>query len=236
VRLGQGNAQGQGGYTLVEMLVAISMSTLLVLAIGNFATNSVIGSNQDYNKTLVLTNSKEAVNIVARQIRLSKSVLAANTLADDHAPGAPGDLFSWSGAAGSGTSLILAVPSRDGSGDIIWIDGNHTSVVTDNVIFYLDTASKKLYRRWIVNPTATAAGSTQKTTCPPSLASASCPADADVVDDVANLTTSYLKADGTTTTVPDNTEAVNYTVTETRTINGKAFSGTYSTIATLRNR
>jgi prepilin-type N-terminal cleavage/methylation domain-containing protein len=231
-------AGAQGGYTLVEMLVAISISTLLILAIGNFATNSVIGSNQDYNKTLVLTNSKEAVNIVARQVRLAKSVLAQNTLDDANAPSAPSNDYSWSGAAGSGTSLILAVPSRDGNGDIIWIDGNHTSVVTDNVIFYLDSSSKKLYRRWIVNPLAVSATvpTKQKTTCPPSVATPSCPSDSDVVDDVANLTTSYLKGDGTVTTIPDNTEAVNYTVTETRTINGKAFSGTYSTIATLRNR
>jgi hypothetical protein len=161
-------------------------------------------------------------------------VLAANTLPDDHAPGAPSDLYSWSGSAGTDTSLILAVPSRTSSGDIIYIDGMHTQMYTDNVIFYLDSSTKKLFRRWLANTSAP--GNVAITTCPPSAASPSCPADADVVDDVASLTTSYLKADGTTTTVPDNTEAVNYTVTETRVINGKSFSGTYSTVATLRNR
>jgi len=29
---------------------------------------------------------------------------------------------------------------------------------------------------------------------------------------------------------------VNYTVTETRTINGKPYTGTYTTVAALRNR
>jgi prepilin-type N-terminal cleavage/methylation domain-containing protein len=224
----------QRGYTLIEMLVAISISTLLILAIGSYAANSTLGSNQDYNKTLVLTNAKEAVGIVARQIRVARSVLANNTLPDDHAPGAPSNLYGWSGAAGNGTSLVLAVPARTASGDIIYIDGLHTQMYTDNVIFYLDSATKKLYRRTIAN--ASAPGNVSLTTCPPASATGSCPADADVVDDVANLTTSYLKADGTTTTVPDNTEAVNYTVTETRVINGKSFSGTYTTIATLRNR
>jgi hypothetical protein len=57
-----------------------------------------------------------------------------------------------------------------------------------------------------------------------------------VVDDVANLTTSYLKSDGTTPTVPENTEAVNYTVTETRVLNNKSYSGTYTTTVTLRNK
>lgn len=226
--------RGQDGYTLVEMLVAISMSTVLTLAIGGFATNSVLSSNQDYNKTLVLANTKEAVGIVSRQVRLARSVLANNTVADTNAPGAPSNLFSWSGTAGSGSSLVLAVPARDGSGDVIYIDGNHTSVYTDNVIFYLDASTKRLYKRTIKNTIAP--GNVAITTCPPASANASCPADSDVVDDVANLTTSYLKGDGTTTTVPDNTEAVSYTVTESRTINGKVFTGTYTTIATLRNR
>jgi type II secretory pathway pseudopilin PulG len=222
------------GYTLIEMLVAISMSTLLIIAIGTYATNGVVGSNQDYNKTLVLTNAKEAVGIVARQIRLARSVLAANALPDNHAPGAPGNLYSWSGTAGSGTSLILAIPSRTAGGDIIYIDGMHTQVYTDNVVFYLDASTKRLYRRLIAN--ASAPSNAAITTCPPTLATQTCPPDADVVDDVANLSTNYLKADGTTTTIPDSTEAVNYTVTETRIIGGKSYSGTYNTIATLRNR
>jgi prepilin-type N-terminal cleavage/methylation domain-containing protein len=224
------------GYSLVELLVAISMSTILVLAIGNFATNSVVSTNQDYNKTLVLTNAKEAVTVVARQIRFATSVLDENSLDDDNAPGAPADLTSWSGAAGVGSPLILAVPSRDGSGNIMFQDGMHTKLYTDNVIFYLDSTTGKLMKRTIVHPVAIAAGTTAKTTCPPPIATTLCPADVTVVDDVASLTTGYLDENGTTPSLPSGTEAVNYTVTETRVISGRTYSGTYSTIATLRNK
>jgi prepilin-type N-terminal cleavage/methylation domain-containing protein len=227
----------QRGYTLIEMLVAISISTLLILLVGYFATNSIVSTNQDYNKTLVLTNAKEAVGIVARQVRLARSVLSSNGVPDDNAPGAPGNKFSWSGAASaSNATLVLAVPSLDSSGNIMFVDPTHTSVYTDNVIFYLDSSSKRLYRRWLVNDVAAAAGSKQKTTCPPALATSICPADADVVDDVANLGTIYLDGGGNPITNPANTEAVNFTVTETRAISGRTYSGTYSTIATLRNR
>lgn len=222
------------GYTLIEMLVAISVSALLILAVGAFSTNSIVGSNQDYNKTLVLSNAKEAVGIVARQIRVARSVLSANTLPDSNAPGAPGDLYSWSGAAGNGANLILAVPSKDASSNIIYIDGLHTQIYTDNVIFYLDPTSHKLYRRYIMNTNAP--GNAAKTTCPPASATASCPSDADVVDDVANLVTAYLDGNNASVSVPSGTEAVRYTVTETRTINGRVYSGTYTTIATLRNK
>jgi hypothetical protein len=206
----------------------------LILAIGNFATTGIIGVNQDYNKTLVLSNSKEAVGIVARQIRLAKSVVSSNSLDDAHAPGAPGNLNSWNGAAGTGTALILEVPSHTAAGAVIYADGLHAILYTDEVIFYLDSSTKRLYKRVLAN--SSAPGNVTKTTCPPASATSLCPADADVVDDVASLTTSYLTSAGGTPLTPSGTEAVNYTVTETRVINGKSYSGTYSTIATLRNK
>jgi prepilin-type N-terminal cleavage/methylation domain-containing protein len=224
----------QRGFTMLELLLAISVSSVLIIAIGEFATASIVGSNQDYNKTLVLTNAKEAVGIVARQIRAAKSVQSANSLPDLHAPGAPGNLYSWSGTAGSGATLILAVPSRNASGDVIYIDGLHASVYTDDVIFYLDSSTHKLFRRRIANTSAP--GNVALTTCPPAAKSPTCPADADVVDDVANLTTAYLDSNNNSISVPSGTEAVNYTVTETRTINKHVYTGTYSSIATLRNK
>jgi prepilin-type N-terminal cleavage/methylation domain-containing protein len=232
--------RAESGYTLIEMLVAISVSTLLILAIGNYASAGIIGSNQDYNRTLVLSNAKDAVNIVARQVLLARAVEGSNSLADNYAPNAPTDLYSWSGAAGSGTSLILEVPSRDTGGSIVYYNGSDTAVYTDEVVFYLDATTRKLYKRVIANPNLPV-GVTNgaKTTCPPAHASAGCPADADVVDDVANLVTKYIAADGTvcsSSCSPAGTEAVNYTVTETRTINGKSYTGTYTSVATMRNK
>jgi hypothetical protein len=218
----------------VELLVAITISTGLLLTIGTFVVDSELGSSEDYNKTLVLSNAKEAVGVVARAVQSAKSVESANALPDSHAPGAPSNLYSWSGAAGSGGNLILAVPSRDSSGNIIYIDGAHTSLYTDEVIYYLDSSTHRLYRRYIAN--SGAAGNAAKTTCPTASASSSCPADAVIVDDVANLVTNYLDGNDNSVTSPSGTEAVSYTVTETRTIHSHTFTGTYSTIATLRNK
>ena len=218
----------------MELVLAISLSSILVLSIGNFVANSIVGSNQDYNQTLVLSNAKEAVNIVARQIKAARSVLSSNVLADANAPGAPGNLYSWSGAAGSGANLILAVPSRDASNNLIYVDSLHNSLYTDNVIFYLDSSTRRLYKRVIAN--SSAPGNVAKTTCPPTIATAACPADARVVDNVANLVTSYLNASNAAVTLPSGTEAVNFTVTESRTINGKTYTGSYTSVATLRNK
>ena len=222
------------GFSLLELLIAISVSSVLVIAVSNFAASSLIGSNQDYNKTLVLTNAKEAVSIVQRQVRMARSVQSSNSQPDANAPGAPGDLYSWSGAAGNGNSLILAVPARNSSGDLIYIDGLHTTLYTDNVIFFLDSSTKKLFRRFIKNENAP--GNVGVTTCPVIAATSTCPVDATVVDDVANLSTAYLDSGNAAVSLPSGTEAVNYTVTETRTINGKSYSGTYTSLGSLRNK
>jgi prepilin-type N-terminal cleavage/methylation domain-containing protein len=222
------------GFTLVELTVAIAASTILLLVIGNYVVEAILGANKDYNQTLVLSNAKEAVSVVARQVRLAKSVESANDQPDNNAPGAPGNLYSWSGAAGSGGTLILSVPAKDSGGNIIYIDSLHNSMYTDNVIYYLDSNTHRLYRRYIAN--ASASGDAGVTTCPPSKATASCPADAVVVDDVANLTTTYLDNNNNTVTNPSGTEAVKYTVTETRTIHNHVYTGSYTTIAALRNR
>jgi prepilin-type N-terminal cleavage/methylation domain-containing protein len=227
-------AHSERGFSLVELLVAISASTILLLLMGNYVVDAILGANNDYNQTLVLSNAKEAVNVVARQVRLAKSVESANDQPDNHAPGAPGNLYSWSGAAGSGGTLILSVPAKDSTGSVIYIDSLHNSMYTDNVIYYLDSSTHRLYRRYVAN--ASAPGDTGVTTCPPSAATSTCPADAVVVDDVANLTTTYLDNNNTVVSNPSGTEAVNYTVTETRTIHGHVYTGTYSTIAALRNR
>lgn len=222
------------GFSLLELLVAISLSSVLLFVIGEFTMNSTRSSNQDYNQTVVLVNTKAAVEAVARVVREARSVRPSNALPDNNAPAAPGNLYSWSGTAGSNATLILAVPSRDTANNLIYLDGLHNNPYTDDVIFYLEGATKRLYKRVIAN--AAAPGNRAKTTCPPATASASCPADALIVEDVANLTTSYLDANGNPVSSPAGTEAVRYTVTESKFIGPRTYTSSYTTMATMRNK
>ncbi len=222
------------GYTLLELLIAISISSMLLLAIDKFVVNSIQSENQSYNKTLVLADAKTAVGVVANEVMQAVSVESANTQPDANAPGAPSNLYSWSGAAGDGANLILAVPSHDSNGNVIYVDSLHTQIYTDDVVFYLNSSTHKLYKRYVAN--STAPGNAAKTTCPPASAGPSCPADALVVDDVADLKTNYLDSNNNSVSLPSGTEAVQYTVTETRNINGKTIAGTYTTVAAMRNK
>ncbi len=221
------------GFTLLELLICMAISAILLLVGGTFVGQGTLSINADYNKTLVQTDTETAVNAISRVIKSAKSVEAVNSQPDANGPGGAANPYSWNGAAGPNGTLILAIPSRDSSGNLLYIDGLHTNLYTDDVIYYFDSASKKLFKRTIANSVT---GNVAKTTCPPSLATSSCPGDSVVVQDIANLATSYFDSTNASVAVPSGTEAVGYTLTETRVIGNKSYVGTYASTSSLRNK
>jgi len=222
----------QAGFSLLELLVAISVTTILLMVAGNFVVNGTLGANVEYNRTVVQSNTKSAVEIVARTVRSAKSVEANNSQPDPNPP-VTASPYSWAAVAGTNATLILAVPARDASNNLLYVDGLHSNIYTNDVIFYLDAATHRLYKRTIANSVA---GNADKTTCPPSLATSSCPADKIIVEDIAGLTTSYLDNTNASVAVPSGTESVGYSVTETKNIGQRSYTSTYSTITALRNK
>lgn len=221
------------GITLIEMLVSIAIASLLLLITLQVISRSYVNWRRESTRTQLQTNTKTAVETVAQVIRSAKSVEAQNSQPDSHAPN-PENPYSWTSAADSGATLILAVPARDASGNIIYIDATHTSLYTDNVIFYLEPNTDILYRRTIANTVAPNNATT--TTCPPAQSTPACPPDSKVVADIANLTTTYLDASGNVVASPSGTEAVRYELSQTRSIGSQMFESSYGTTATLRNK
>lgn len=224
----------QAGFSLIEMIVAISIGTIVMLVVGNFMVISLGNWRREDTKTVLQNNTKIAVDSVANMVKAAKSVEAHNTQPDSHSPGAPSNLYSWSGSSGTNATLILAVPSHNSSHNLIYIDGAHTNLYTDNIVYYLEPTTKILYRRFIANQAAP--GNAGVTTCPPSAATPACPADSAVVENVANLETSYINANGNTITDPTGTEAVQFKLTQTRVKGGYTYTSSYQTIATMRNK
>lgn len=218
----------------MELLVVMVVSSILLVALYTFALTGITGGNKAYNQTLVMSNTQTAVETIARNIRSAKSVEANNSQPDPHAPGAPGNLYSWNGVAGINTPVILAVPSRDASNNLIYIDGLHNNLYTDDVVYYLDATAHNLYKRTIANQSAP--GNIAKTTCPPALATSACPADASVVEDIARLTSNYIDANGNSISLPSGTESVAFTIMETKMIGTQSISASFSTTTTLRNK
>lgn len=224
----------QSGFTLLELLVVLTMAVVLLLVITDFITNSLRKSTEEQTKVEILNNTKLAVETMARVIKSAKSVEAVNSQPDDNSPGGVGNPYGWSAAAGSGATLILAIPARDSGNNLIYSDGLHNNLYTNDYVYYLDGSTHRLYRRIIANQSAP--GNAAVTTCPPGLASPSCPADALTVEDVANLTTAYFDGSNNSVATPTGTEAVQITLTQSRTLLGQTYSSSYTTIASLRNK
>lgn len=224
----------QAGFTILEAILALTIASMLVVVIAQFISANLTSNTREQTMTLIQNNTRQAVETVASSIRSAKSVEAVNSQPDSNSPGAPDNLYSWSSEAGSGTALILAVPAKDSNGNMIYIDGSHNSLYTDDVIYYLDPVSKILYRRLVANQSAP--NNAAITTCPPAKATSTCPADAKVVEDIANLTTAYFDAKNNTVIAPSGTEAIKITLTQTKIIGTKTYSSSFTTIASLRNK
>ena len=221
------------GFSLLELLITMAVSSILLFVGGTFIGQGTLSVNADFNKTLVQTDTQSAVDTVARVIKSARSVEAQNSQPDLYSPGGSGNLYGWSGTAGSNATLILAIPARDASNNLLYVDGLHTNLYTNDVIYYFDASTKKLFKRTIANSVA---GNAAVTTCPPAYATPSCPADSVVVQDIANLATTYYDSNNASVSIPSGTESIGYTLTETRVIGNKSYVGTYSTVVSMRNK
>jgi hypothetical protein len=221
------------GFTTVELSVAAVLVSIVVMIMGQFFATNLNSYTRSFTKTVLQSNTKLGIETLERDIKAAQAVEDPNRWPDPNAPGAPGDLYSWHPSTGSGATLVLAVPARDTSGNLIFADVLHNAIETNDVIYYLDAGSKILYKRVIANPVA---GNATLTTCPPAAASASCPSDAKIVEDVADLTIAYYTSNNTLTTNPPSAGLVQITLTQTQKKGSRTYTNSFASRVSLRNK
>ncbi len=143
----RGRLNGEGGFTLVEMLVVVMLMVLIVVAIGSLIRSGIKSSSANYNAVKIGEAGDEAVNVMTRQIRgavaispnssASDLIFAADVNADKIS-----DTVRFNAANGflrTGTCRLSAgLPAMQD-----WIEG------CDGVTFIywtIDAISKKLVR------------------------------------------------------------------------------------------
>lgn len=226
-------AEDQTGLTLIELSISMSIVSVLAVILSQFLVNGLTSSTRNFTKTVLQANTKQGIETIERDIKAAQTVEDPNRWPDNNAPGAPGNLYSWHPSSGSGTTLVLAVPARDVSGNLIYADALHNTVQTNDLIYYLNSANKILYKRTIANP---ATGNAAKTTCPPALATSACPQDARVVEDVADLSASYLDSANVNTATPTNAGLVEITLKQTQKKGAQTFTNSFTSQVSLRNK
>lgn len=214
----------QSGFTLVEMIITITLVSLLSLVMANFVADWLQTASLNQARTTLLTNAQAALDNITNDIRLSGSADVNNRWPDANGPG--GNQFGWQS---SSNTLVLARIATTSSKQVIFSDPVQYITEKDNVIYFV--SNKVLYRRILASddPTTSAV-----TTCPASSASASCPADRAVARDVTAFSVTYYNADDQVVTAAD-ARAIQLAITLSATQGGKTTTASYTTRMVFRN-
>lgn len=216
----------QSGITLVELLIALLLTTAISGLIISFSVDKLQQSSEQTVKYDLLSNAETGLNRIANDIRLATSADDNNRWSDPHAPNAPTDDFSWQS---NSNTLVLAIAAQTSNHTIIFDDAHDYISAKNNVIYYLSGTS--LYRRVLA---ATNSGNAAVTTCPPGSASASCPADADVLDNVSAFSVQYYGSDGSVAT-PTTAHSIQLSVTLLQHKYNHDITAQYATRMVFRN-
>ena len=196
----------QRGLTVVELLVAIIVSSVMMAIVTAFALNywtstAVIQSDQQ-----TLVSRLNAGDYLRDAIDSASGLITQNDLPDTHTGKPDPAILSGNywlpihaipttisvGATGTITPLAYYNrPSIDVSKNIVM---NGSVAYQDDVVLYLNGTTKQLLSRTIANSAAT--NNKAKTSCPAALASQSCPADSVISDNVSSVTVRYFSRSG----------------------------------------
>jgi prepilin-type N-terminal cleavage/methylation domain-containing protein len=212
------------GFTLVELLITLIVISILSLSLAAFIATWLQASTLAQARSDLLANAENALDAVNTDIRLSGSADQDNRWQDANAPSGP---LSWHSDS---QTLVLAKAATDSSGNVIFSDPAKYITQKDNEVYYLDGTT--LYRRTLASPDASDAA---VTTCPPTNASPSCPADKTVATGVSSFTVQYYDANETQVE-PSSARSIQLSITLSSVQNGHALSASYNTRMVFRNK
>lgn len=216
--------QNEQGFTLIEMLVVTVIISVLSLTLANFVITWLQAESLANARTSLLQNAENALDTVTSDIKLSGSVDTTNRWPDPNGPS--GNQFGWS--SGSQT-LILARVALTKNNAVIFSDPSEYISQKDNEIYYLSGST--LYRRTLAS---TSTGDVAVTTCPPALATKTCPADKTVATGVSSWSVAYYDENGDVTTAAD-ARSVQIAITLISKVNTQTISESYTTRMVFRN-
>lgn len=135
----QSKTSGQAGFTLVELIITITLVSVLSLALADFVAGWLQTSDLAQARANLLTNAQSALDNVTDDIRLSGSADENNRWPDPNAPG--GSDFGWQSNA---STLVLARIATTDQREVIFSDPAQYITEKDNVVYYV--VDKALYR------------------------------------------------------------------------------------------
>ena len=249
----------QSGFTLVEMLVVIPIVLLVIIGlIGGMI--ALIGDSLTANgRVTTAYNIQDALNRIEADTHISTEFMDqfsyfSSPQGRDNGTSpfqsSNGDLILTQQATTASPynttrSLVYYNNQPTSCDDTTNITGNRTLKL--RTIYFLDSSTKTLWRRTIVNPWKQyATGVTgadavcvkpwQRSSCAPTSSAAICQSkDEKMLSNVDNFTVTYYQSDNSVTTDPSQAEIVGIRITSSTQAGGKNTSQTSEIRASRRN-
>lgn len=229
----------QRGVTMLELILVSAVLGILAVLVSGFYVNRLVDYARSNTLIILQGNTRQALEQMKRDIKSARTIETTNQWPDTNGPS--GNQYGWSSNSNSPSTLVLAVPTVDMSGNLQYVDSQHNVLQTNDVIYYISGGA--LYRRTLANsiclPAQGGSGSVNcgdRTTCPANLATSNCPRDGKVIEDVANMVTSYYDTNNNPTSNINHIYSVGVTLTQSRAAFGKTYTNSLSSRATLRNK
>ncbi len=213
----------QPGFTVVELLISISVTGILMVGILAATTNYYVLITRTNIRVDMSNDSQNLLRATVEAIRYGAGVRQSNTITDANAP------LGWS-TSNANFVIIIAVPAQDSNGNYITDELTGGPYTNELVYYKSDTV---LYRRTLANPLAV--DNVAKTSCPPASASASCPADTKLLENLNTMTFALYDQDDAITTNAVDARSVKIDLSMVRETFGAPITINNSIRVTLRN-
>ena len=215
----------QYGFTLVELLVVISVSAILMVTFLSVVSNYFVVINRTNQLSEMTVESQNLLRSTVENIRFGDGVRQTSQISDAHAPAG-----GWN-TSNTAFVIIIPIPALTASHDYI-IDPDTGSPYMNELVYY--KSGDTLMERKLANPNAT--GNNLQTTCPPTLASPGCTADILLATHVNTMVFALYDQDGTSTATPSQARSVKITLNMRRNAPGNPINLATTMQVTLRNR
>ncbi len=215
---------GESGFTVTEMVITVSLLAALILLVFGFMVNGLVEYTTATNRANLLNSARNGLEVITNDVRLSANADENNRWPDEYGPG--GDDFGW---FSDEDTLVLANVAEDADHNILFADPAEYIPHKNNVIYFMH--NDLLYKRVLAAPVE---GNNAVATCPAANATAECPADKVLLENVQSFSIQYLN-EKDEETEPTNARSVRITAALQKTAFGRPVDVSYTTRMVFRN-
>jgi hypothetical protein len=212
------------GFTVTELLIASVLGSMLAVTLFSITILFYGGVLRNDVEARLIVESQNILWRVVEDLRISSGVRVSNSIYDANEP-----VSGWT-TSNDDLILIIATPALDSSGNFITDDTTGLPHVNE-IIYYAD--GRSLYKRILAEPAAT--GNTAVTSCPPAIASPSCPSDRQLTENFKDMNFVFYDQDDIVTTDPTAARSIEILIEMQKQVFGKSLEINNRIRVTMRN-